>query len=394
MSQYQQKIDIREFATPQDSSPLAPAADGADFTIRLWRRRRPDAAPLNWQSESVLIYMIVDLIVASSGRIDESSTMTAHFDSSGRALVAAKRVQTAILEFLACRSGDYLGAAVLVHSPVSKSDASSKEMIRGALRSAQPAQILLAEEISNRLRGIPGVDIREVPALATGGNEHAGLSELLWIMPGRIAELKASADAARREEDSSAGATMMVNAPFAGKTKAGQGKTPTIRATGETSREVGAESGAAHSRSGNLWTNDENSLHPEQEQSERHPFFTRPTTLLGLAAVILVGVLTWVFYPAHTPHPPAQVQENPTAANGPSQQTPQTTTQPAIVQSPIQETQSNQSPVVQTTPLKPAKRRQIERKADGATANSRHSSAGIRGHDAERRSPTSAICQV
>ena len=54
-------------------------------------------------------------MTASQGRADDStSAMTAHFDSTGRALVAARRVETAILEFLGCRPADPLAAAAVV----------------------------------------------------------------------------------------------------------------------------------------------------------------------------------------------------------------------------------------------------------------------------------------
>jgi hypothetical protein len=352
MTEYQQKVASKEFAGPQDSKSFASVADCADVTIRLWRTERPDLPQLNWQTESVLIYMIIDLITASSGCIDESSPMmTAHFGSSGQALVAAKRIQTSILEFLACRPGEYLGAAVLVHSLASQSNGPSGEIIRNTLRLAQPGQILLSEEISNRLRGIPGVDLRDVPGLATGGNENAGLSELLWITPGRIAELKASADAARRDEDSSVGATLIVNAPFASQAKTGQPKSAATRTTEETSGGVLAESGASRSTrqtSADFSTGAEDLL-TGLEQSEQRPFFTRTTTLIAVAAVVLVGVLVWVFYPARTV-PPVHVQGNQanTTENA-GHPVPQTTTQPPIVEPQVPETPTNAPPAVVKT---------------------------------------------
>ncbi len=124
--------------------------------------------------------MIADLVAASHGRtaVETPVALAAHFDNSLHSLVAAKRIQTAILEFLACRPGDYVGAAVLIHPPVAA--AFSQGMAQSALRLAEPGQIILSEEVSGRFRDLPGIELRAVPALTTGGTEHAGLVELIW----------------------------------------------------------------------------------------------------------------------------------------------------------------------------------------------------------------------
>jgi hypothetical protein len=122
MAGYEQKTDSREFelANPDQSpGPWAGNAggDATDIAVRLWAPKPPgSSAPLTWKTDSVLIYMIADLVGASHGRIAEESLaiMSAHFDGSGQAIVAAKRIQTSLLEFLACRPGQGMGAAVLL----------------------------------------------------------------------------------------------------------------------------------------------------------------------------------------------------------------------------------------------------------------------------------------
>ncbi len=111
MPQYEQKTDSREFEVANPHQSQGPwrgdaRADATDIVVRLWGPKRSDrSAPLTWKTDSVLIYMIADLVGASHGRIAEESPaiMGAHFDGSGQAMVAAKRIQTSILEFLVCR---------------------------------------------------------------------------------------------------------------------------------------------------------------------------------------------------------------------------------------------------------------------------------------------------
>ena len=121
MAQYEQKTDSREFEVANPDQHTGPwggnsPADAADIAIRLWGVTRPDRrVPLIWKTESVLVYMIADLVGASRGRIAEESqtVLNAHFDSCRQAVVAAKRIQTALLEFLTCRPGERTGGAIL-----------------------------------------------------------------------------------------------------------------------------------------------------------------------------------------------------------------------------------------------------------------------------------------
>src|ERR1700722_9938381 len=109
MAQYEQKTDSREFeiANPDRSAGSwggDPSADATDIAIRLWGpEKSARGVPLSWNADSVLVYMIADLVTASSGRVGEESSavMAAHFDGSRQALVAARRIQTSIIEFVA-----------------------------------------------------------------------------------------------------------------------------------------------------------------------------------------------------------------------------------------------------------------------------------------------------
>jgi len=217
MAPFEPKIESKEFEIPAETAAIPASGslspEAADLTIRVWRQ---DAAALTWSSESVLVYMIADLVAASKGRIatETPGVMGAHFGNSLHALVAAKRIQSAILEFLTCKPGDYAGAAVLIHPPAAFGFTSG--MAQGALRLAEPGQIIISEQISRTVHDLPGIELRAVPALTTGGTEHAGLSELVWTSVERLASLRNSARSNTTANPSApVGATMIVNAPFA-----------------------------------------------------------------------------------------------------------------------------------------------------------------------------------
>ena len=93
MPPYEPKTDSKEFEVADPAREAGPrneaVPDSADITIRLWSPDRPAAAgPVTWRTESVLVYMIADLVAASHGQLNESSqSMTAHFAEARRELV-------------------------------------------------------------------------------------------------------------------------------------------------------------------------------------------------------------------------------------------------------------------------------------------------------------------
>lgn len=287
MAPFEPKTDSKEFeiSNPaQNISPRSPsaAADAADITIRIWRRDvGSGTAALAWNSDSVLVYMISDLVAASHGRTagETLTPLVAHFDNSFHALLAAKRVQTAILEFLACRPGDYLGAAVLIHPPAEAGF--SQGMAQSALRLAEPGQIMLAEEVSRRFQDLPGIELRAVPALTAGGSEHTGLSELIWTSPERLASLRSSASLAPPTVNlaSPVGATMIVSASAA----------PHADPANEASKRPPVDEG---------WANRDRAF--EQglaEFEEQHSFITKSRLVVGAILVVLVVVGLVLFHP-------------------------------------------------------------------------------------------------
>jgi hypothetical protein len=346
MVPFEPKTDSKEFEilnpeqSPATGSRIAASA-AADLTIRVWRRDG-GTTPLTWHSESVLVYMIADLVAASHGRTagEMPAAMAAHFDNSLHALVAAKRIENAILEFLACRPGDYMGAAVLIHPPVAAGF--SQGMAQSALRLAEPGQIILSEEVSRCFQDLPGIELRAVPALTTGGTEHAGLAELIWTSPERLASLRSSANVAppTSEVGPPVGATMIVNSPFAtprSNTASGSDRIDTASrkpsdAEGFKNREGAFEEGLA-------------------EFEERRSFITGSKMVVGAVAIVLVIVGLVLFHPWSGPNvqpkfnnasPASQGNETPTGATG-------TTTEPPVNDNP------QPPPVVQPVNNPPAK---------------------------------------
>jgi hypothetical protein len=180
MPPYEPKIDSREFAIANPDQPTGAlssdaSGDATDIAIRIWGADR--AAGLTWKSESVLVCMMADLVGASRGQIAEESptVMAAHFDNSRLAVVAAKRIQMAMLEFVSCRPAQPTGSAIVIYRPrTTESTGLSGEMVQMELGQAKPGQILLAENIAQRLRDLPGIELRLPPSWARVPMDRTG----------------------------------------------------------------------------------------------------------------------------------------------------------------------------------------------------------------------------
>ncbi|MFZ0957789.1 MAG: hypothetical protein WAN60_15695 [Candidatus Sulfotelmatobacter sp.] len=300
MAQYEQKTDSREFelANPERNSASwggDPGTDATDIAIRLWGPERSGrSARLTWKADSVLVYMIADLVGASRGRVGEESSavMAAHFDGSRQALVAARRIQTSILEFVACRPGERIGAAILIYPSSANSPAGvSGEMARQALADAKPGQILLAEYSSQQLRDLPGIEIRPVPALTiVPGDWQSGLTELIWTTADRLAQLQDSIGA---EVEPQSGENRPVDA------------TVIVTSSVRDAREGPTNEAAPTPVSDSFQQSSGSSLTEELDESRDRPLLARTRVILGVAAVVLVVVLIFVFQrPARVSTPP------------------------------------------------------------------------------------------
>ncbi|GEM_PF-3012540 len=299
MPQYQQKIESREAEIANAGRPSLVEGHGSatDLVVRLWVPGRPDrSAPLTWKSDTVLVYMIADLVGASHGRIAEESPgiMGAHFDGSRQALLAAKRIQTSIVEFLACRPDERVGAAILLYRPrTSDPKGFTPEMVHQALRQVKPGQILLAENVSEHLRDLPGVEFRSVPAVRTVmGEWQPEFTEVIWTTPERVARLQVSVEDETEPQSADVpaiGATVIVHSPL--------GRQDTTR-SGVPSQSV--------SKTRQIKPQDPAPVFAEgRDEFEPRPFITRTRVILGIVAVVLVVALITVIYR------PAQVSKAP-----------------------------------------------------------------------------------
>ena len=332
MAQYEQKTDSREFEVANSGQHPGTwggdlAGDATDIAIRLWGVERPDrAAPLTWKVESVLVYMITDLVSASHGRIVEESpaVMAAHFENSRQALVAAKRIQTSILEFLACRPSQRIAGAILIYRPRTADPTGfSGEMAQQTLGRAKPGQILLVESVSRRLRDLPGIEFVTVPSGVTGDVE-TGLTELVWTTAEQVARLRESVvdePEPRRSDSPAVGATLIVDSPFA-RRGMNEAVPPPLESAGDFGVKDGAD--AWHRTEQVPNTAQRRALSSEDSQEspegsfggglefEERPLFTRTRILLGVVALVLVGALIAVLYRPTTatkrPIPPQQSQ--------------------------------------------------------------------------------------
>jgi hypothetical protein len=334
MAPYEQKTDSKEFEVADPAQCAAPpgsdsGADVSDIAIRLWSSQESAGrVPLTWATDSVLVYMIADLVCASSGRIAEESPeiMAAHFGASRQAVVAARRIQTSILEFLACRPGERVAGAILIYQPRAHfATGFSDDMVRRALGQAKPGQILLAENISQRLRELPGIEVRDVPAVASApGGERTGLKELVWTTPDRVALLQTSAGEEvepRTAEFPPLGATVIVHSPVA---RPADQAVPPAPVKGESIsksdlKDVSKEASPITQRRGpaskEFPEGADSSSALSLEEFVAPPLFTRTRMIFGVVALVLVAALVSVLNrPAHVSKRPIPVQQDQAAA--------------------------------------------------------------------------------
>jgi len=359
MTPFDPKTDSKEFEVASSELTVRENGSGAtppaDVTIRLWRQDQAGTSSgLTWNSESVLVYMIADLVAASYGRTTPGSSgaMAAHFGNASQAIVAAKRIQLAILEFVACKPGDYLGAALLIHPTVSAGFSSG--MAQSALRLAEPGQVILSDAITRSLQNRAGIELRPVAALTTGGTEHTGLSEFVWASPEQIAKLRECARA--RPTGVSAGptmgATMMVNSPPAPRSVAA----PDSAEASARNVPNPADGRLTHSRDGAF----EEGL---AEFQEHRSFITRTRVIIGVVAILLIGVAVALFYPSggsKVPQrpPEKQVGETPT--------TPVLSTEPVSPQPPppVQSAADAHAKVRPPVSKQPVSKQPVQKAAD------------------------------
>ncbi len=302
MPPYEPKIDSREFELANlDRSNLersnleqptgtrsggVAGEGGTDIAIRIWSAER--GAGLTWKSESMLVGMMADLVGASRGRMAEElpALMAAHFDNSRQAVVAAKRIQTAMLEFVDCRPGETIASAIVVYQPrTTGSTGLSGEMVQMELGQAKPGQILLEENIAQGLRDLPGIEFASASVMGANADGPGGLAELEWASAERLARLRESVSAVRSVDGMPVGATLIVDSPFALRGASNEAALNRIAAPLEL-----ADAGRSPS-----------SLMDGLDLEEK-PRSARTGILLGVVAVVLVGVVIAVFYrPGNVP---------------------------------------------------------------------------------------------
>jgi hypothetical protein len=386
MTPYLPKTDSQEFevANP-DPSPGRWNENvrndaGADMTVRVWGTDQLDRSGPTWKTDRGFVYMIADLVAASHGSLAEElpGVMAAHFGNPAQALVAARRIQTSILEFLACRPGQGFAAAVLIHLPAN-TYASDREFVQRALGQASPGQILLAEDVYSGLRNLPGAKFRAVPPLASApGDPRTNLTELVWMSPEHNPRVYAvsepAAEASRagvysEDNQPSIGATRIVDSPFR---KLDSFPVRTGEAPIAHSSELASESradavpSAASVRTGTteFEHSTTSSLLLDELNAAKRPTVTRARVIMGVAAIVVVGALVAVFYRVPTPSNPPAVSQQPAAPAG----SPAETVAPASP--PGTQAPEQTPPPMQAKAPSPKKPPKVEKNKDDAAGKS------------------------
>lgn len=359
MPPYQQKTDSREFEVANaEQYPSASGGDvragGSELALRLWTSNQ--SIPRTWKAESVVVYMIADLVAASGGQVVEAeqAVMAAKFDSPRQALVAARRIQTSVAEFVACRPGERIGAAILIYQPRSSdSTGLSGELARMALEKAWPGQILLAENISQRLRDLPGFEFRAVEGLT--GDASTGLTELMWTTGERLAAMRDSVgpdaeDVERKKSEFRAndapgvGATSIVQSPFARPGTSDQ----RVGLVGNAGGRVAKDASRTASRRAEETANSLQQRAPGFEgfkespgtsfgdgldEFAEPPLFTPSRVIFGAVALVLVtAVILALFRPTKVSKPPLPLQPEQSVGTDNADKPPATSTTPAVSQ--------------------------------------------------------------
>lgn len=173
-----------------ESQPLAnpPSANLARLAIRLWS---PGRRELSWTLELPFIHLISDLIRASEGtpREETGSILVAHFAHSSQAFRTAKRIQWALIDFSQHRPQLCLGAALLIYEASdlpTESSAASLRTVDGILKHAKPPQILTATGAGERLRSLPGLQMRDFTLPSRLSDWRGSVHEVMWTTPSNL----------------------------------------------------------------------------------------------------------------------------------------------------------------------------------------------------------------
>jgi len=176
---------------PEESS--TPIPHPTRLAIRLWT---PIPFNFKWSSEFAVIYLMADLIDASQGSLVENGEpgLIAHFEHSGQAYKAAKRLQWALIEFCQQRPDQCLSAAAVLYDASDpaggrlESDSRQRSFLLDASR---PGQILATGTTSHHLRELPGLQFRTPTALPQARHEwQGGAQEVIWTATSNLDQLQ------------------------------------------------------------------------------------------------------------------------------------------------------------------------------------------------------------
>lgn len=161
------------------------------LAVRLWPHSRTN---LKWSSELSVVYLLADLVLASNGSLinEATSGLTAHFEHPADAYRAAKRSQWALLEFCQQRPDLCLGAAMLLYEDgKSQSGDSDSRQVAALLERCRPAQVLVSGKAGSHLQDLPGLQFR---ALNSGsrsrGDWQGGAQEVLWTTASNLEQIQ------------------------------------------------------------------------------------------------------------------------------------------------------------------------------------------------------------
>jgi hypothetical protein len=193
MNDSRQALGSRPEPGTQIEEAVPPAIQPTRLAVRLWPHSRPN---LKWASELSVVYLLADLVSASKGSLVNDATygLIAHFEHPADAYRAAKRSQWALLEFCQQRPDLCLGAAMVLYedgNTPGKNGDSDSHQVAALLERCRPAQVLVSGKTGSHLQDLPGLQLRSLNSGSRSRGEwQGGAQEVLWTTSSNLEQIQ------------------------------------------------------------------------------------------------------------------------------------------------------------------------------------------------------------
>jgi len=169
-------------AVPSVQNSTAPGRIAA--WIRFWSKGERGFEPVrvSAQSDSVLVQMISDLVIADGGRLEPEPphALVGRFQSPIQAVTVAKRIHRCVSVFAAeAKVSSSVGIAI----STLQEGVQDSSRIQALLEAALPGRVVVPEDLCRQLQAVPGIPLRTPGPAGLARTDQ--LRELMWTpIPG------------------------------------------------------------------------------------------------------------------------------------------------------------------------------------------------------------------